>query len=281
MDVIPTFSIIIPTFNRAYILSKAIQSVLDQTITTDLEIIVVDDGSIDNTQQIIKRFNDNRIKYIYQPNQGPSAARNLGLRQSTKEWIVYLDSDNTFYPNYFEVITSIIQNTPTVLYAMVRAFKTYELYENGQLTKIKADRDNQLSQVTVNDLFDQKAFFDVNGFVHKKTLRDEVRWDENLHRLEDWDFFLQIGEQFPDNFEYISQPLIDYRMRFGTDGILSNTSYSQWAKAYEYVYQKHKNDKMLHGQTWYPERVNYYKQKQIDYIAGKVPPPHLRIFLRD
>ena len=84
MDVIPTFSIIIPTFNRAYILSKAIQSVLDQTITTDLEIIVVDDGSIDNTQQIIKRFNDNRIKYIYQPNQGPSAAVTLDYDNQQK-----------------------------------------------------------------------------------------------------------------------------------------------------------------------------------------------------
>lgn len=275
------FSVIIPTYNRGYILEKAITSIFNQKGKINLEIVVIDDGSTDNTKKLISKIGDKRIKYFLQINQGPSSARNLGLKYATKDWVVYLDSDNTLYPNYFEVVSQLINNHSKLFYAMVRAFKTYELYENGQIIKTKEDRDNQLQKVTVQDLFYQKAFFDINGFLHKRELCNEIKWDSNLRRLEDWDFFMQIGERYPDNFVYIPQPLVDYRMRFGTDGILSNTTYSQWAEAFEYVYQKHKNDKLLQGQQWYPARVKYYKKKQIDFVAGNVPPPQLRIFLRD
>jgi len=104
------FSIIIPTFNRGYILEEAISSVLNQQAQVDTEIIVVDDGSTDNTKKVINSVGDERIKYFTQSNQGPSSARNLGLKNATKDWIVYLDSDNKLYPNYFEVISEYILN---------------------------------------------------------------------------------------------------------------------------------------------------------------------------
>lgn len=277
----PGFSVIIPTYNRGYILEKAIRSVYNQQGKIDSEIIIVDDGSTDNTKEIVDNITDRRIRYFSQLNQGPSSARNLGLKHATKEWIVYLDSDNTLYPNYFEVISRAINDHPTMFYTMVRASKIYELYENGQVIKTKEDQDNQLQKVTVQDLFYQEAFFDVNGFLHKREMENVIKWDNNLKRLEDWDFFMQIGTVYPDNFLYIPQPLVDYRMRFGTDGILSNTTYAQWAEAFEYVYQKHKSDMLLQGQQWYPSRVEYYKQKQIYFEEGRVPPPYLRIFYRD
>ena len=273
------FSVIIPTYNRAYILGEAINSVYSQREKVDLEVVVVDDGSADATDKLVDNYHDRRIKYYRQPNRGPSAARNLGLEKATKEWVVYLDSDNTLYPNYFEVVSEVIHSYPAVFYAMVRALKTYELYEGGKLTKTKEDRDNNLPQITVQDLLSQKVYFDVNGFFHKRDLVRGIRWDEGLRRLEDWEFFMQLAEKYPGNFGYIAQPLVDYRMRFGTDGILSNTTYREWAEAYEYVFVKHKNDNVLRGQTWYPAKVEYYQQKQIDFEAGKLPPPHLRLFV--
>ena len=86
------FSIIIPTYNRAAFLPKAIESVLAQTYT-DWELIVVDDGSTDNTREVVAQYNDERIIYIYQENAERSAARNNGISQAKGDFICFMDSD--------------------------------------------------------------------------------------------------------------------------------------------------------------------------------------------
>jgi len=87
------FSIIIPTYNRAAFLPKAIKSVLAQTYN-DWELIIVDDGSTDNTNEVISQYSDCRIMYIYQQNAERSAARNNGINHAKGEYICFLDSDN-------------------------------------------------------------------------------------------------------------------------------------------------------------------------------------------
>lgn len=103
-------SIIIPTYNRAEILTKSIQSVLSQTFG-DFELIVVDDGSTDNTYELIKDL-DPRIKIIRQQNQGVSAARNNGLKVSQGKYIAFLDSDDEWDPFYLEACISFLENHP-------------------------------------------------------------------------------------------------------------------------------------------------------------------------
>lgn len=91
----PFFSIIIPSYNRAHIIERAIEGVLVQTFQ-DFEIIIVDDGSTDNTEGIIKKFsNDLRIKYIFQKNAGVCAARNTGGKLAIGDYLIFLDSDDT------------------------------------------------------------------------------------------------------------------------------------------------------------------------------------------
>ena len=101
----PFFSIITPTFNRGYILPRAIKSVLNQTFK-DWELIIVDDGSTDNTSEIVKEFlRDKRIKYIkLERNQGVGKARNKGIELSTGKFIIPLDSDNVLLENALEEI---------------------------------------------------------------------------------------------------------------------------------------------------------------------------------
>jgi glycosyltransferase involved in cell wall biosynthesis len=89
----PKVSVIIPTYNRAATVQKAIESVLAQTVT-DLEVIVVDDGSLDDTGTILGRIYANRIRYFAQVNQGVSAARNKGIAKARGEWVAFLDSDD-------------------------------------------------------------------------------------------------------------------------------------------------------------------------------------------
>lgn len=95
----PTVSVIIPTYNRAHLVGRSIQSVLNQTYQ-DFEIIVVDDASTDNTEEVVKSFNDPRICYIrHKQNHGGSAARNTGIRTARGEYIAFLDSDDEWLPN--------------------------------------------------------------------------------------------------------------------------------------------------------------------------------------
>jgi glycosyltransferase involved in cell wall biosynthesis len=98
----PYFSIIIPSYNRAHIIERAIQGVLDQTFK-DFEIVIVDDGSTDNTKEILQAFtSDNRIKSIYQTNAGVCSARNTGAKQAEGEFLIFLDSDDTVEKSWLE-----------------------------------------------------------------------------------------------------------------------------------------------------------------------------------
>jgi len=101
------FSVIIPTYNRAEFLSKAIKSLLQQTYM-NWELIVVDDGSTDNTRELVNGFEDSRIHYIWQENSERAVARNNGIRLSKGEFICFLDSDDYFLENHLEVFKNII-----------------------------------------------------------------------------------------------------------------------------------------------------------------------------
>jgi len=95
-------SIVIPTYNRAYILREALESVLAQSYT-DFEVLVVDDGSTDDTARVVGSIQDKRIRYIQKErNQGCSAAYNTGIRAAQGEWIAFLDSDDLWKPEYLE-----------------------------------------------------------------------------------------------------------------------------------------------------------------------------------
>lgn len=97
----PFFSIVLPTYNRASFIEAAVGSVIGQTYT-DWELIIIDDGSTDNTKEIVAKFTDTRIRYIWQQNAERSAARNKGINLSNGEFICFLDSDDTWKPYHLQ-----------------------------------------------------------------------------------------------------------------------------------------------------------------------------------
>ena len=109
---LPSFSVIIPCFNSSKTLPKAINSVLQQTYDR-FEIIVVDDGSTDNTSDVVKAYKD-KIRYIRQQNTGVSSARNKGAESATGEWLAFLDADDWYYPERLELHANLIDKHPDV-----------------------------------------------------------------------------------------------------------------------------------------------------------------------
>lgn len=107
----PIVSVIIPTYNRAHLVGRAIKSVLNQTFQ-DFELIVVDDGSTDNTKEVVNSFSDTRIRYIkHEINKGGNAARNAGLKNSKGEYIAFLDSDDEWLPEKLEKQVNMFQKS--------------------------------------------------------------------------------------------------------------------------------------------------------------------------
>jgi glycosyltransferase involved in cell wall biosynthesis len=105
----PFFSVIIPTYNRQDIIKKAIDSVLDQSFR-DFELIIVDNGSTDNTEQLIKSYNEDKIKYLFQAGSGsPASPRNSGILNSLAPWVSFLDSDDYWLPNKLDVLRNAIE----------------------------------------------------------------------------------------------------------------------------------------------------------------------------
>ncbi|MBD2177249.1 glycosyltransferase [Pseudanabaena sp. FACHB-1998] len=98
----PLISVIIPTYNHEKYIAETIQSVLDQTFK-DFELIVINDGSTDRTEEIIQKFKDDRIRYIYQQNQGPSRASNRGILEAKGTYICLLAGDDVYYPEKLEI----------------------------------------------------------------------------------------------------------------------------------------------------------------------------------
>lgn len=275
----PFVSFIMPTFNRAYIIGDAIQSILAQTYQ-NWELILIDDGSVDNTKELIEKMNEPSIRYYYQTNKGAATARNKGLESAKGEWIAYLDSDNTLFPAYLEVMLDRISEKDNVIFAFPKGHRHIELYKDGKMIKRIDETKNEFgNNITPRDIVHRKLHSDLNGMIHsKKVIEDGIRFDEKMRKLEDWELFLTLCERYPEHFLYVNELLYSYHQRFGGDGLVSNSTYQEWADIFEYIYQKHKNDKLMKGQTWYPDRVNKWKRLAEQHKQGLIPDYSLYYF---
>lgn len=107
------FSVIIPLYNKELSIKNTLQSVLDQSYS-NFEIVIVNDGSTDNSVQVVSGIKDSRIRLIHQENQGVSAARNRGIKEAKNEWIAFLDGDDYWKNNHLKETVSMIKKFPTV-----------------------------------------------------------------------------------------------------------------------------------------------------------------------
>ncbi len=185
----PYFSIIIPTYNRADFLQIAIASVLNQTFC-DYELIVVDDGSTDDTSTRLKPiFNRQKnLKYFHFKHQGVSAARNYGLGKACGKYIAFLDSDDRFVKTKLEVFHREIEKNPKY-----PVFHSQEIwYRYGKILPQKSYHKKPSGDVFENVL--KICSISISTAVIKDTIFKEIGlFDPNMPACEDYDFWLRIG----------------------------------------------------------------------------------------
>jgi glycosyltransferase involved in cell wall biosynthesis len=186
----PLVSVIIPTYNRGWIIQEAIDSVLDQDFN-DYELIVVDDGSQDDTLEILENYG-NAIAIVHQPNRGVSAARNRGIRVAAGRLIAFLDSDDRWLPQKLSIQVKFFAENPDAL-----IHQTQEIWiRNGRRVNPKKrhhkfsgmifERSLALCLVSPSAVMIEKRLFDIVGV-----------FDEQLPACEDYDLWLRISCRYP------------------------------------------------------------------------------------
>jgi glycosyltransferase involved in cell wall biosynthesis len=184
------FSIIIPTYNRASFLGNTIVSVLQQNFW-DWEVIIVDDGSLDNTEEVVKSFDDLRIKYLYKQNEERSIARNYGIQQASGQYICFLDSDDEYYPDHLSSLYKKIEseNFP------VGVFNTGMIeFRNGE--KIPRPVFNSSEYKHPVYFVWEKFMLPTSVCVHREIL-EKNKFPEQFHVWEDTHLWLRILIQYP------------------------------------------------------------------------------------
>ncbi len=252
----PFFSIIIPTYNREKMIGRAIESVLNQSFA-DWELIIVDDGSRDNTKAVVEQYSDERIKYIYQENAERSAARNNGISKATGEYMCFLDSDDYYQENRLDLLYKSISEEHLV--AMY--FTDMCIEQNGRIihTKTIGQTEESIFNFLVNATIHSQQCC-----IHFSILAKEV-FDKNIRVAEDLELWLRIATAFP--VIYIpSQPtivVVEHDSR--TVGIGKIEAYIDHKNTYQYIFSKKypisnalKNKKM-HGVLMSIARCYFYK----------------------
>jgi glycosyltransferase involved in cell wall biosynthesis len=179
-------SVVIPSYNRAGTIKRAVDSVLNQTYP-DIEVIVVDDGSTDNTKTVLSEISDKRFRYIYQENAGACAARNNGIKHAIGEYIAFQDSDDAWRPEKLE-----------------RQLKTMQQY-NADICFCRMERHNYPEGkdrfypdipegiVQYEDLL-LRSLASTQTIIAKKEVYNSAMFDVNVKRMQDYDWMIRAAK---------------------------------------------------------------------------------------
>jgi glycosyltransferase involved in cell wall biosynthesis len=187
----PTVSVIIPTYNYGRFIDESLKSVFDQTFQ-DFEIIVIDDGSSDDTAQRIDSYG-NRIRYFRQQQKGPAAARNLGIRESKGEFIAFLDADDFWYSTKLEKQLKLFRTNPRL--GMVLTDNA--LFDDGGIYKDYVNKKGYLfSGDLVSNIFLRSGVVTPTVMVRRRVFEKVGMFEENLYIAEDDNMWIRIAVEY-------------------------------------------------------------------------------------
>ncbi len=211
-----SITVIIPAYNAEAHIKRSIDSVLAQRHPAQ-EIIVVDDGSIDGTAEIVKEYEE-RVRYIYQANRGVSAARNRGIREAKGEWITFLDADDEWLPELLESQVRLLQRNPDLVWVGADYERFSEQTKRSAPHNIPAQIEKHLQGKDYFENFFQAFTSDMFGctdtmLIRREVLREVGGFDESLKVGEDLDLWMRIAYRWP-KFGFVARPLAVYHLDF-------------------------------------------------------------------
>ena len=266
---VPTVSVVLPTHNRASVLPRAMASVLDQSYA-DLELIIVDDASTDDTEQIVRSFDDPRIRFVrHERNRGAPAARNRGVRESRGRFIAFQDSDDDWLPGKLEKQMAALkasEGREVVYCAFIRSGGDGQRrvpdaqgpIEDGDILP-RLLFENTVSTQTL--LMTRERFEEIGGF------------DETLGRFQDWELAIRLATVA--RFHLVNEPLVTVHE---TAGSISSDD-AAGAAAFRRILDKHR-----HLYRQHPDALSYALASlgHLECLAGDLAEGrrHLRQSLR-
>jgi glycosyltransferase involved in cell wall biosynthesis len=248
MDEAIKFSVIIPTYNRSSLVMNAIHSVLDQTYK-NLECIVIDDGSIDETEENILRIKDERLKYYKNRNYGRGYARNFGFTKSTGDYINFLDSDDELLPQHlFEANKFLLENNTPLMYQFAKIV-------DGNNNIVLEERVENYNNIK-NDFIRNGNLFMMCGVIMSKKIfeNDKFCEDRRLAVGEDYEFWLRLVFKYEARINPITTSVVyDHKGRSVREGDIEKLILSS---------------RMLLSQIKYSENHSAFVKDKIKFIRS-------------
>lgn len=271
-------SIIMPTYNRADTLPRAVQSVLDQS-HQHFELIIVDDGSDDNTEQVVQSFKDSRVQYVQSEHKGASAARNCAIARSKCDYIAFLDSDDQWHPDFLLTLLEYLINADPKVGVV---FCSYWYYSKS--SKIYKPENCVFTQGNILPELLKGNFVALPAAIIKKEcILKSHGFDETLPCRHDWELWIRIAMQW--EFQYIDKPLLNvYRM---DSSISTNHQHmiEGWApliRKHITLFSKYPDILSCHylkiaRSMWYPANPGIFRDfKYYTLNAFKMNPKHIK-----
>lgn len=222
--VLPKVSVVVPAFNASGYILKALDSIMNQSYQR-IEIIVVDDGSTDNTQAILNDLiAKETISYIYQENKGAAAARNTGIRASSGEYIGFLDSDDSFESSMVSCcVNSLMANNSDLV-----SVDNYRVFYSGEAETKREVQEYAWIEKPPDELF--LTFLEVGGIggihkaIFKRSVFDKIGFlDETLPVYEDLDFWIRVAMNGL-SWDHLRKPLLFYSKRSDEISLFTRSS---------------------------------------------------------
>jgi len=274
---INTIDVIIPVYNGEKFIREAINSVLEQTISPD-HIFIIDDGSTDNTEKIIKEYvskYSGKIIYHLKKNGGPSSARNIGLSLSKSYFVAFLDSDDIWVKDKLEKQLSIFNNTNYLNLGLVYCNANIQDSNKSNIHYPAPEIDRSVKGIVfLKMLIANKTVSSASGVLIKKEVFNKVGiFDESLSFVEDWDMWLRIAEKY--EMDFVDERLVNIRrhdnnrtVSIGKSLIGEIDFYNKWIENIK--------DKNIIPQKWADAVaicliLNFPNVKKIIKILKKIP----------
>jgi len=195
-----SIAVIIPTFNRWPILQRAVDSVLAQTQQPD-EIIIVDDGSTDNTSLNLKQYYADKVTVLVQPNRGVSAARNIGITKAKSHWIALLDSDDAWLSDKLQQQTNLILNNENCVLC-----HTDEIWVRNGVRVNQMDKHKKSGGDIFENCLPLCAISPSSALIKQEVFKEIGYFDESLPACEDYDLWLRLCAKY--EVHYIDSPML-------------------------------------------------------------------------